>query len=38
VNHEGHGIVVVDVVLGLGETLEGLLGFLEAILANEVPR
>jgi len=34
VDHKGNGIVVVDVVLGIGETLQRLFGFFEAILAN----
>jgi hypothetical protein len=38
VDHERNDIVVVDVVLGLREALQGLLGFFEAILANEEPR
>jgi hypothetical protein len=38
VDHECNGIVIVDVMLGLGEALERLFGFFEAILADEVPR
>jgi hypothetical protein len=37
VYHEGHGVVVVDVVLGLGETLERLFGVFESVLADEKP-
>jgi hypothetical protein len=37
-DHEGNGIVIVDVMLGFREALKRLLGFFEAILANEVPR
>jgi hypothetical protein len=37
VDHEGNNIVIVDVMLGLGEALERLSGFFEAILANEKP-
>lgn len=38
VHHQRYSIVVIDVMLGLGEALQGLFGFLEAILAYEVPR
>jgi hypothetical protein len=38
VNHESNDIVIVDVMLGLGEALERLFGFFEAVLTNEVPR
>jgi hypothetical protein len=38
VDHECNDIVIVDVMIGLGEALQRLLGFFEAILANEVPR
>jgi hypothetical protein len=38
VYHQGDGVVVVDVVLGLREALERLFGVFESILADEEPR